>query len=199
MCNKEIDHAVRNGKRILPIVIRDTNEKFVPAEISKRNWVFCREGQDDFGKAITDAHETIQSDYEWLKYHMRLQIKTLEWERTKDASRLLRGNELREADEKLAKSQKDPVSTEMQGNYLLPSHKNEEKQRRRVTIGLTFSLIVVSFLAVFAWMQRNVAISEKNRAEEQTSIALARQLVVQAQPKCPEGYRVLPPLLKASF
>ena len=130
-----------------------------------------------------------------MKYHMRLQIKTLEWERTKDASRLLRGNELREADEKLAKSQKDPVSTEMQGNYLLTSHKNEEKQRRRVTIGLTFSLIVVSFLAVFAWMQRNVAISEKNRAEEQTSIALARQLVVQAQPKCPEGYRVLPPLL----
>ena len=71
MCNKEIAHAMKNGKRILPIVIRDTDtENFLlenaKEEISKRNWIFCREGQDDFDKAIAETRETVHTDYEWL-------------------------------------------------------------------------------------------------------------------------------------
>src|SRR5512139_1141170 len=46
MCNREIDHAVKNGKRILPIVIRDADRKDIHPEINKRNWIFCRDGQD---------------------------------------------------------------------------------------------------------------------------------------------------------
>jgi hypothetical protein len=38
MCNKEIDHVVKNGKWILPIVNRDINPKIICPEISKRNW-----------------------------------------------------------------------------------------------------------------------------------------------------------------
>src|SRR5512142_2312032 len=59
MCNKEIAHAVKNGKRILPIVLRDADPKIVDPEISKRNWIFCRERQDDFVKAVEETHETI--------------------------------------------------------------------------------------------------------------------------------------------
>src|SRR5258708_3017695 len=55
MCNKEIAHAVKNGKRILPIVIRDVALKIIHSEISKRNWIFCREGKDDFNTAIEET------------------------------------------------------------------------------------------------------------------------------------------------
>jgi len=72
MCNKEIAHAVENGKRILPIVIRDADPKNIHPEISKRNWIFCRDGQDDFNKAIEETRTTIHTDYEWLKYHIEL-------------------------------------------------------------------------------------------------------------------------------
>jgi hypothetical protein len=102
LCNKEIAHAIKNGKRILPIVLRDTDPKIIHPEINKRNWIFCRDGQDDFNKAIEETQTTIHTDYELLKYHTRLQVKALEWERTKDASRLLRGKELREAEQQLA-------------------------------------------------------------------------------------------------
>jgi len=96
MCNKEIAHAVENGKRILPIVIRDAKtESFLfenaKEEISKRNWIFYRDRQDDFEKAIAETRETIHTDYEWLKYHTELQVKALKWEQKKDNSRLLRG------------------------------------------------------------------------------------------------------------
>src|SRR5688572_19761689 len=85
MCNKEIAHAVKNGKRILPLVINDTDAKIIHPEISKRNWIFCRDRQDDFGQAIVQIRETIHTDYEWLKYHTKLQVKALDWEKKKDA------------------------------------------------------------------------------------------------------------------
>ncbi len=128
MCNKEIAHAVANGKRILPIVIRDADVanfllENAKEEISKRNWIFCREGQDDFEKAIAETHETIHTDYEWLKYHTRLQVKALEWERTQDKGRLLRGKELTEAEERLTENHENIPPTELQRNYVLNSRR----------------------------------------------------------------------------
>src|SRR6266496_1841145 len=62
MCNKEIAHAVKNSKRILPIFIAKRSkdvyrvtDKFLhktqKEEINRRNFIFCREGKDDFNKA----------------------------------------------------------------------------------------------------------------------------------------------------
>jgi hypothetical protein len=182
-------------------------------EISKRNWIFCRYEVeppeaitvlDDFEKAIGEIHETIHTDYEWLKYHTRLQVKALEWERTKDNSRLLRGKELREAEEQLTKDWKDPQPTAQQRQLALTSRRYEDKQRRRITIGLGVGFIAIAVLAIFAWIQNNAAVaseatavaesnarataleneriaqataqSEKIRANEQTLLALSRQL-----------------------
>jgi WD40 repeat protein len=176
MCNKEIAHAVKNGKRILPIVIRDADPKNIHPEISKRNWIFCRDGQGDFNKAIEEAHETIHIDYEWLKYHTELQVKALKWEQKKDASRLLRGKELREAEQKLAElgNQEDPQATKLQREYILASRRNKERQRRQITIGLSLGLVMMAALSIFAWIQRN-------EAQHQARIALTRQLSAQAQ------------------
>src|SRR5215216_1706017 len=37
MCNKEIAHAVKNEKRILPLVLIETTPESIPFEISRRN------------------------------------------------------------------------------------------------------------------------------------------------------------------
>ena len=130
MCNKEIAHALGNGKRILPILIRDANvEKFlfesVKEEISKRNWIFCRDGQDDFDKAIMETRDAIHTDYEWIKYHTRLQVKALEWERANDNSWLLRGKALLEAEEQLLANDKDPQPTVLQREFIIASRRYE--------------------------------------------------------------------------
>jgi|GEM_PF-2746661 len=212
MCNKEIVHAVQNGKRILPIFIStadvgETNNAFREeksrVEISRRNYIFCHEGQDDFNKAIKEIQETIHTDYEWLKYQTELQVKALEWERHIDTSRLLRGKELREAEQQLANvsNEKDPQPTQLQREFILASRRNEERQRRQVVVGLSLGLVIMMVLSVFAFAQRNVAIlqtnekatalvneeharstaqAEQKRADEQSEIALARQLAAQA-------------------
>src|SRR5687768_894791 len=139
MCNKEIAHAVKNGKRILPIFIADVPDremysvsaKFLREEnrneISRRNFIKCRSGRDDFETAVGEIRTTIQTDYEWVKYHTRLQVKALEWERRKGESRLLRGDELKETEQKLAAvgSKKDPQPTPSQRQYVLASRTDE--------------------------------------------------------------------------
>lgn len=165
MCNKEIGDAVNNGKRILPKVLRDTNKRefldeAAKKEISKRNWIFCRDGQDDFSKAIEEINKAIQTDNEWLRYHTKVLTKAHDWEWHNDYGRLLCGEELREAEEQLAKaeSEKDPQPIELQRNYVLASRQTEARQRRQITVSLGVGFVVVAFLAFLAWLQRNEAI-----------------------------------------
>ncbi len=183
MCNKEIAHAVKNGKRILPIVIRDTDPKIIHPEISKRNWIFCRDGQDDFNQAIEETRNTIHTDYEWLKYHTELQVKALKWEQKKDNSRLLRGKELREAEQQFAEisSQEDPQPTKLQREYILASQRNEIRTRRQITIGLVIGLAIMIVLSFVAWGQRNSAINAQNTAIAEANARATAQIVAEEQ------------------
>jgi len=177
MCNKEIAHAVKNGKRILPIVIRDASSKSIHLEISKRNWIFCRESRDDFNKAIEEIRTTIHIDYEWLKFHTELQVKALKWEQQRDSSRLLRGRELREAEQQLADAgiRMDPQPTDLQRQYLLNSQRNELRTRQQITLGLVTGLIITVVLSLIAVAQRNSAIEKERiaRAGELAALALS--------------------------
>ena len=186
----------------MPIVLRDATDTDLHPEISKRNWIFCRDNKDDFAQAIVKIQETIHTDYEWLQYHRGLQVKALEWQKIQDKSRLLRGKELTEAEDRLTETHEHALPTELQRNYVLNSRRSEDAQRRRLIISFGFGLVIVAFLVVFSWVQRNTAINETNakatalvneeyaqstalaeklRAENQRDIALARHLSMQAE------------------
>jgi WD40 repeat protein len=205
MCNKEIAHAAKNGKRILPIFISNVEDKDVYAvtenllneetkeEINRRNFIFCREERDDFEKAIEETRKTIHTDYEWLQYHTRLLVKALEWDRrieTKDTSRLLRGRELREAELRLAEvnSQTDPQPTVLQQQFIRTGRQQEERQRRRLMVGLGTGFFILVLVSLFAWRQRQVSRDEANlrstaeaEAAHQARISLSRKLAGAAQ------------------
>jgi hypothetical protein len=139
MCNREILHAIKNKKRILPILLRtaDMIEFLRPeaaAEIQRLNWVWCRDGLDDFPSAIHTMLRTIRTDYEWVRFHTMLQVKALAWDQTRrDGSRLLRGRELKGAEDQVRKIRADiePALTDTQKRYLFESRR---AVRRRQTI-----------------------------------------------------------------
>ena len=155
-CNKEIAHAVLNGKRILPIVIRDADSKIIHPEISMRNWIFCRDGQDDFNKAIEETRKTIHTDYEWLKYHTELQVKALKWEQKKDNSRLLRGKELQDAEQQFAKVNNDtePSPTKLQKLYLTSSKEYKKKVKKQIIIISAVVLLVIAVSLMWPFLSR---------------------------------------------
>ena len=68
VCRQEIDHALKNGKRLIPVVVREVNAEEAPTVLSHLNWIFLRENDDfdiNFNKLIT----AIKTDYEWVRVH----------------------------------------------------------------------------------------------------------------------------------
>src|SRR5687768_359354 len=46
VCRQEVDYALANNKRIIPVVRREVDYKHVPHVLSRHNWIFFRDGDD---------------------------------------------------------------------------------------------------------------------------------------------------------
>ena len=156
VCKQEIEHAVRNGKRLIPIVVRDVKSDEAPPELRPLNWIFFRE-KDDFGEAFDKLMTAINTDYGWAQAHRQLQVKALEWDRNnKENSYLLRGKELKDAESQISINiSKEPYPTTLQREYVSTSRTAKTRQQR-LAVGITaVLLIIVVWLAydpVTSWL-----------------------------------------------
>jgi hypothetical protein len=86
VCKQEIEHAVKNGKRLIPLVVGDVTGEEAPPELSHLNWIFIREFDDfdlAFGKLIT----AIKTDYAWVQAHRDLRLESIAPWRKRDGYR----------------------------------------------------------------------------------------------------------------
>jgi len=205
VCKDEINQALKNNKRIIPIIVDDLQpdviKEFAP-ELPQFNWIiFARdhifrieenpasssEKPEDrqvafpapphFDEALEKLNKAIHTDWEWVKFHTKLQLRALEWEKHKDTSRLLRGKELHEAELWLAQIgiTKDPQPTVLQRQFVLASRK-AEAGRQRLTMGASVGgLIILSIFLVIAILARQSAQSNANSRATAESQALAQK------------------------
>ena len=174
ICKDELDLAIKNGKRLIPVVPFEITWDDVPAELSHLNYIFFREG-DEFDTAINNLLIAIQTDYDWVETHRRLQVKALEWERNhKDNGFLLRGKDLQGAELQLAtNSSKEPLPTELQRGYVFESRKATDRQRRITTSISIAGIIILAVLAVYAFIQAGIARTQLVRSENLRLVAEA--------------------------
>ena len=106
---KEIDHAAPNNKRIVPIFYQPVPDKDIPEAVAKFQRIDFT-GGDSFGAKLAKLITALDTDLDWKQDHTRLLTRAKEWEREeKDTSFLLRGRDLREAEQWMAKSgEKEP-------------------------------------------------------------------------------------------
>jgi WD40 repeat protein len=138
ICGKEILHAVRNNKRLFPIVRRDATNfekgNFAHDKISELNWLWFRE-QDDFEKSFRTLTDSLLLDLEHLHQHTRLVVRANEWDKGRSDSLLLRGDDLANAELWLGESVgKDPQPTELQETYIKKSRDVEAASDRAAAI-----------------------------------------------------------------
>ncbi len=166
VCGEELAHAIQTNKRLIPIFCRDVDSKSVNPELGKLNWIYFR-ATDDFDRAVESLNTALDTDLAWVKAHTRLLTRAVEWENKKrDDSLVLRGRDLREAEEAQAKSAaKEPKLTPLQSEYILASRKSENRRQRIIRGAVTIGFIAMSILAIFAFIQRNQAIAERNLAQ----------------------------------
>jgi hypothetical protein len=69
VCNREVDYAVANHKRFIPIMRREGFERGqLHSELSRHNWLYFRE-QDDFDPAFAALVDTLNTDLAYVKAH----------------------------------------------------------------------------------------------------------------------------------
>ncbi|MEK9164845.1 MAG: TIR domain-containing protein, partial [Chloroflexota bacterium] len=173
-CGKELAHALKHNKRLIPVVRVDADSKNVPPALASLNWVFCRE-KDDFDRAVQTLVKVLDTDLDWVRTHTRLLVRAVEWDtKDQDPSFALRGKDLREAETWLTNTaDKTPRPTPLHTQYVLAGRQEEARRARLTLLAVTAGLIIsvmLGVVAVFQWRQ----------AVLQTQIALSRQLAAQA-------------------
>jgi len=182
VCRQEIDHAVQNGKRLIPLVVREIEAGNVHQKLTTLNWIFFRT-TDDFDTSINKLLTSIHTDFDWVEVQRRLQVRALEWERNhKEKSFLLRGKDLGDAESQLVtNSSKEPYPTNLQREYIFESRKATDNQRRVVTSISIAGIVALAALAVFGFYQAGQ--SANNAATAQANFIAAETARVDSQNK----------------
>ncbi len=156
-CLKEIELAIKRNKRIIPLlhveqISQETWQERFPKgrqedweayqqqgkhtvfqnmhpTIRKINWVYFREGIDDFDKSFAGLIELFKRHADYVEKHTQFLAKALEWERQqKQHSSLLVGDEKQQAQTWLKIRFKDEqapcLPTDLHCEYITESIKN---------------------------------------------------------------------------
>lgn len=175
VCTQEIEHAVAQGKRLIPVAWTPVEATAVHPALAKLNWIAFAEGAS-LDQQVDTLISAMDLDLEWIRDHTRLLVRAAEWQHEgREPSLLLRGADLRDAELWLMSSGTDERrrATTAQVDFVAASRRDAARRQRQVLGATLGALVVTAVLAVLAWTQRNVA-------REQRDIALSRLLSNQA-------------------
>ncbi len=176
VCRHELEHANTHGKKLVPIVCRDTPSASVPPPLASLNWIFSRDA-DDPGHAVELLIAALDTDLDWVREHTRLLVRATEWDkRGRNKSYLLHGVDLAQAERALANvaAARSPQPTLLQREYVLMSRQGASRRQRILLTGVAVALVVALGLA---WL----AETRRQQAEDARQRGLARQLAAQSE------------------
>jgi WD40 repeat protein len=182
VCGAEIEYAIQNGKRLIPVVVRNVKQTNVHEKMQKLNWIFFRD-QEELKTNFTSLITAIYTDQPWVQFQRRLLVRAKDWERADhENSLLLRGKDLQDAESQLAlNALKEPQPTPLQREYVLRSRQVSDRQRRIVTGIAIAGLTALALLAAFGLWQANVATENANVAVSNASTAQSASTMAVAQ------------------
>jgi hypothetical protein len=157
-CRKEIEYAAANHKRMVPIFYSPVPDEAIPESLNKFQRIDFRSA-DDFDEKFTTLVAALDTDLDWKQAHTRLLTRAKEWEREgRDRSFLLRGKDLGEAEQWIARSAElEPKPNMLQSDYVLVSRQAATTLQRVVIGAVSAALVVAIGLSIYAFRQRNMA------------------------------------------
>ncbi len=172
VCAWEIEQAENLNKRIAPIVIKDVDSNQIPQGLTKYNYIFFTEN-DDFENALCHLIQALNTDIDWIREHTRLGEFARRWDaQRKSGVQPLRGKELTEAEDWLARQPDNAPSPTLLHREYIAFSRRSATQRQRFWMGGAFAVAVVTTgLAGFAYLQRDTAITAQLQEARQRELA----------------------------
>jgi WD40 repeat protein len=182
-CGGELAIATEVGKRVVPVLARDTPMETVPESLAALHFlsfVGCLEADGTYGESfeaqVDRLVEVLGTDIDSIHLHTRLLNQSRLWaQRQHDKGLLLRGGELEEAERWLDEqvSQRRMVQPDQQ--RLVRESRRAATRRQRGSAGMAAVVAVVMLvLGVVALVQRSQAVRDSN-------LALAGELAAESQ------------------
>lgn len=198
ICQQEVAYARQNNKRLIPVIYEEVAEEQLDplwqgqewqataqenwTTIKHLNWLFFNDATE-FSANLKNLTETIARDPLHVREHTRLLVKTREWEQAQqNASLLLRGDELSQAETWLAQANKqNPYPTALQTDFILQSRQAERSQQGKMLIGVSVALIVSIGMAVLAFVFYLDANTQRQIAEDNYQQALQAEALAKSE------------------
>ncbi|HBL10008.1 MAG TPA: type IV secretion protein Rhs, partial [Cyanobacteria bacterium UBA11162] len=125
-CQQELDYALSFNKRIIPLLVRDTNTLQIPESLRQLHYIDLSDNAQDEDYHLDESQllKILHQDETYYNEHKMLLTKALKWERqNKNSSILLRGYNLRHAELWLkgAEQRKKHPPTALQKEYISES------------------------------------------------------------------------------
>jgi hypothetical protein len=174
-CARELAHAAGHNKRIVPLHHRAVDPRVVPDPAASHQWIsFDSDG--GFDRSFEELVRALDTDLEWVAAHTHWLRRARDWEKqSRDKSLLLRGSDLRSAEEWLSRQgeKHKPDPTPLHNEYVYASRRAASRRQRGAVGAISTALVVAVTLAVVALIARNEAETQKRSAQAQTLSARA--------------------------
>lgn len=175
-CRLELEQAVSGQKRIVPLCRRNVDAGALDPALASRQWVFFRDG-DDAEAAEASLLSAIRADWAWLREQARLLSRAREWQQKDgDSALLLRGSDLRAAEQWLAQSGRREIgATPLHRAYIAASRQGTRKRRLRLAGAALAALIIVAVVGWFALSHKvaslsNLSLDDLNQGQAEAAI-----------------------------
>jgi|GEM_PF-4521731 len=166
VCRQEIDHALENNKRIIPLLYKsvtpDAMESKMHPIIAATNWLFW--DNDNKATSFKSIITALNLDLGYRQQHTRILVLANEWDdNTRHDSLLLRGDDLKKAEDWLSTSyNKQPAPTDIHIDYINESRKAADRLRRLAGIFGTLLILILGALSLVAFIQSRAATENFN-------------------------------------
>ncbi|MEL6825077.1 MAG: toll/interleukin-1 receptor domain-containing protein [Pseudomonadota bacterium] len=153
LCNWELEEALRQNKRIIPLIHIEPTDAPPPAELSKLNYIFF-DARQSFGAALKQLAPALRVNLAWIRNHTHYSESARLWEtRNRDSAMFLRGAELKRAQEwRDAREAEFPEISVSLNEFLNLSAEHETQQnavkKRSTSWIIAVFLIVPAALAI---------------------------------------------------
>jgi WD40 repeat protein len=162
---KEVAFAASLNKRFAPIVFRHVEDKSVPEELSKLNFIFFNDPAR-FDESADQLAEALKTDISWIRQHTEFGEQARRWASAKGPSGLLlRSPVLEQAERWVATRPGDaPEPTEETRTFVAESRRGATRRRNIFMGSLAAGLLIALVLTGLAYWQRAIAVANESRA-----------------------------------
>ncbi|HEY7342641.1 MAG TPA: TIR domain-containing protein [Ktedonobacterales bacterium] len=181
VCMQEVAHAQQFKKRIIPVVCANVAGDQAPPVLRELNWIFFR-ASDNREEAFRKLEFALDTDLGFWKLSASLLVRSRQWEAgKKDRSLVLRGKELTEAEQWLAKGVDiQPAPTPLQTQFITASRRATTRRQRTTTGVLAASTSIFLILSIVSLLLFQNANTQQHIATQQRNTAIARQLALES-------------------